>query len=324
MPDTFLDRPLVVTGVGRSGTSLVREILRAHPAVYGIPHETRYLREFLTTFSKLDVVVEDALAYLAALPSCPFKVFDTVWLRKQWVRAEASRLEFVQTLFESARRRYAGKTRVVLKDPDAVLALPELDSVLPNARVVICLRDPRAVLASMKTYIPSRARLTGVEVWNRSLEVTKRWQRDHGDRTFLLQYEELVSNTESVIRRLCDFSELDYTERMLDFKQPSGVYQPAGVILKSSLSSWRSLLRPEEVCFIEKRCREGMQMLGYTPEATMPNRSAYVRLVVEERARRIQRELRRLLARIRRRVRPPGGTGRGTPRSSTTEGASGS
>lgn len=288
MAQELVDRPILITGVGRSGTSLLREIFRGHPAVFGIRQECRYLREFLVRFRTRVVRADHALDFLGSLPSFPLREFDVDGLRRAFGEQTMPRQALIQALCRDALSRHPDRTRLLLKDPDAVLALFEIGELLPNARVVICSRDPRAVLSSMKQFIPGRSRLSTVDVWNRAIAAANQCERE-GFRTYRVRYEDLIDTPERIIREICDFVEISFDPVMMEFKQLPGVNAPDGVIRREPRQAWETSLAAEEIRFVERRCKAGMDQLGYSRRMLPVRYWSYLRLVGSERTRRIKR-----------------------------------
>ena len=114
------DLPVFVVGVPRSGTSLVEQILASHPAVFGAGERT------------------DIIPAMQAMEQGGSSDFPAGWdpaMVRQQATAEVRRL----------RALGGGAIRVIDKLPGNVYWLGHLRIMLPNARFIVCRRDPRDI-----------------------------------------------------------------------------------------------------------------------------------------------------------------------------------
>jgi hypothetical protein len=145
-----LARPVLVCGVGRSGTSLLHSMLNAHPAL-AFPPETHFFRRYVVprrTRARLERGTVDAFAGLLSA--------DQEYLRAGVTPSEALEGErdgaldlarvFARVLGCNAARQ--GKHRVGDKDPRNIDHLPTLAVAFPHGHLLHVIRDPREVLLS--------------------------------------------------------------------------------------------------------------------------------------------------------------------------------
>ena len=89
----------------------------------------------------------------------------------------------------------------------------------------------------------------------------------------MIKYEDLVSDTERVVRELCDFLEVDYKPSMLSYyksdltlentkrlKDWENLRKP---VLSENFNKYRKALSSLEIQYIEHYCREEMKFLNY-------------------------------------------------------------
>ncbi len=200
-PDTD-ERPVFIVGMPRSGTSLVEQILAAHPSVHAggemtamaalVPViEARTGQRYPQALAGLDADALRALAerYLAA--------FGTV----------DDRIE-----------------RLTDKMPNNFLHLGLIQRMLPGARVVHCRRDPRDVALSCYFQnfagqaMPVAYDLADLGHYYAGYRRLMAHYDDVIDLPVLtVTYEELVARPEPGIRRLLDFLGLPFDAACLDF-----------------------------------------------------------------------------------------------------------
>lgn len=183
--DGLLPRPIFVVGCPRSGTTLVRLILDAHPNISCGP-ETHIL---------LDVS----------------KATDERFRRlAEFGETEARWHERVATLFGGFQSDYArrrGRGRWADKTPQYVFCLDFIVACFPDAQIIHVVRDGLDVTASqLAKWGWGVALRCAAGDWVRAVEAGRRWGAKAGAaRYHELRYEELVGSPEPVLRRLTDF-----------------------------------------------------------------------------------------------------------------------
>ncbi len=178
------EAPIFVFGAGRSGTTLLRSLLSAHPRIAVTP-ETHFMKQAarfgdLTTGQIYDV--NTFWAKYRSLTRFRDLDVDADRCRRLMDEAAGDGPITLKIMFEAVLAAYleqAGKARVGEKSPSHVhYARPLLDW-WPDARAVIIRRDPRAVVASQlkSPWVAerlSRASLsTGYLVGSRRAEVAR-------------------------------------------------------------------------------------------------------------------------------------------------------
>lgn len=208
-----------IVGSARSGTTLLRLILSAHPQV-AVPPESRFITELYQT----DEVAVDT--FLNELHS--HKRFQVWELPLELVRAELSgrtTAPYGQAV-EAAYRAYAnsrGKTRYGDKTPRYIEHIPLLAKLFPSAKFVHQIRDGRNVALSYAD-VPFGPKTVGkaAALWGLRVAMGLRDGRPLGpERYHEIRYEDFVKNAPEHTKRLCDFLEIEFIEQMLDHVEGS-------------------------------------------------------------------------------------------------------
>lgn len=204
-----------IGGAPRSGTTLMRRVLGAHPEVYAGP-------EF------------DILPALVRLRDIPHgKVRDgRISAITDATTVDAAFAGVVHDLL-GAKARRVGARLYAEKTPHNVSVFPQLLEMFPDAKLILALRDPRAVVASMKE-VARRFREKGEtpppfirDVRASASEVARLLSRGFQaletapDRVLPVYYEDLVSDPEGAARRLCDFLGLPFAMEMICVEKAS-------------------------------------------------------------------------------------------------------
>jgi hypothetical protein len=210
-----------VVGVGRSGTTLLRLMLDAHPEM-AVPPETHFLPDVIRACDR-GASVEEIADLLAASRRWGDMGIELDALRER-LRAE-SRLDATA----ASRAIYAlyaeqhGKARWGDKTPKYSLVMDEIQDALPEARFIHLIRDARDVALSRIRMLEKRG-----ERPPRAKGVARRWRerilQARGQRQGLtgyleVRYEDLVADTEATLRRVCELCELEFDPAMLAYHQ---------------------------------------------------------------------------------------------------------
>ncbi len=258
------DDCVIVGGCGRSGTTLVRELLDRHPNLACGP-ETAFL---------CDLINPDRVGVEWNLPA------KTI---RDMAAAAPNVVEFAATFFRR-HARSEGKERWCDKTPRNVRNLPRILHAFPNGRFVHVVRDGRDVACSLRRHPKQTVRHGRVvpnDVDRPPAEGAARWVQDTSlglafkdhPRCFELRYERLVTEPEPTLRELCAFLGEDYDPAMLDpstarAEDPRFLNNPnaAEPISARSVGRWKTDLSPEERADVERVAGELLIALGYAAD----------------------------------------------------------
>lgn len=220
------DEPIFVTGLPRSGTTLVDRILSSHPMVSSAGEIGNFvqllkLQSGSTTPATLDV--------------------DTLGRAGDVDYAAQGRL-----YIDSTRPLTGARARFIDKAPSNYLLAGLIHRALPNARIVCLRRHPLdSVLSNFKQIFPFDDRfydyVTGLESAAHKVVQFERlaahWARTlPGERFTIVQYETLVAEQAPESRRLLAFCGLDWDPRCLDFhKNAAGVATPSAKQVRTAM-----------------------------------------------------------------------------------------
>ena len=224
------DWPVFIVGLPRSGTTLVEQILAAHPLLHGageLPDLARLAGEYRSS------------------PS------DASW-RAALHLEERSSLSAAHSYCEAIRRSAPPEAlRISDKSPLNFFHLAFAALLFPNARVVHCTRDLRD---------------TALSIWMENFSPDQKWSTDFGDLAFYamqyrrlmahwrdalllpildVTYEDTVGDLEGQARRLIDFLGVPWDNCCLDFHssgravQTPSRWQVRQPIYSRSVGRWK-------------------------------------------------------------------------------------
>ena len=214
--------PLIVLGVRRSGTTLLRVMLDRNPAL-AVPDESYFVPQLARRHSG----VVDAEAFTDDLRRLPTLVewglsADSVGAR---LRPGMTTGQAIAAVFE-AYASVRGKTRWGDKTPLYMQYLPLLEALFPTALYVHLIRDGRDAALSYLA-VPDGIMTAGwghprdaagfACQWATEIRGAQELARRVGGRYLEVRYEELVAAPASELQRVCSFAALAYDDAMLGY-----------------------------------------------------------------------------------------------------------
>jgi hypothetical protein len=171
-----------------------------------------------------------------------------------------------------------GKPRWGDKTPQYMRHLGLIDRLFPDAQYVHLIRDGRdAALAFLdmpegvvtRTWAHPRSPAGFACEWRTEVRRARDLGRRAGPRRYLeVRYEDLVSDTESVVRSICDFAELPFEPGMLEFAGAVDVsekphHQRLLQPPTRGVRDWRSQMAEGDVRAFEGIAGDLLEELGY-------------------------------------------------------------
>ena len=209
-----------VVGMNRSGTTLLRMMLDAHPQLT-IPPETHFVPDLIKAVREDGATPESALeAMKSAREWGDFGFSDEEMLARLRALPKLKPGPAVRTFYE-AYMAEQGKPRWGEKTPTYVQKMKLIQRALPEARFVHVIRDGRDVALSV---LDRTVRdLTAGDVAGRWKKKITKAREDSPDLQYYteIRYEDLILDTEPVLRRVADFIDLPWDDAMLSYHERS-------------------------------------------------------------------------------------------------------
>ena len=268
--------PIFLVGCPRSGTTLLQQMLDAHPAI-AIAPETHFIRRFwlqretygdLTQDHNYQKLINDIIAIpeFSEMELNSHEFSEAVWQIKR----------DYSSIFHLLLKQFAGLRQVQIvgeKTPNHLLYMQTLQAFFPDARFIHIVRDPRAVVNSWRTVPWSTGSIQGdAKVWRRYMR-TAQQTPPAGQTLFTLHYEHLVSKPEECLRNICQFLNLEFEPAMLNYYQQETALvnvsrepwkkNAVKPVSESSLNRWQTDLSAQTIAEIEAIVYPDMQQLGY-------------------------------------------------------------
>jgi len=222
------DSPFFVVGSGRSGNTLLRSMLCAHPAI-GIPPEFGGFRSAHRKFTihghlPWRGLVAVVLAEIESTKSFEYwntNLDDVQILLTRLPTSERTFASIIGHVYQAyVREHFAGSSMWGDKTPLNTFNLSRIAKTFPEAKYIHMVRDGRAVVASfLKANLKSGASLQSAAYhWHDAVRRVRRFSSSRGDSepVFAIRYEDLVTNTPQTLSSLCAFLGVPFDEAMLE------------------------------------------------------------------------------------------------------------
>lgn len=267
-----------IVGVGRSGTTLIRLMLNSHPDV-AIPYETHFITNYigqldsygpLSVASNLDRLIGDLLKedLLSKWDKVP-----TLEEVKGQLGSDPTLSDVIDAIYVCYARAH-GKKYWGDKS-DYLDRMHDINALFPNTKFIHIVRDGRDVAQSVLKMD-----------WgpNDIIEAAE-WWRDHvrlgrcmgkmlpPDRYMEIRYEDLVLDTESNLRRICEFLGIPYSDKMLEYhkssqsliptERSSQHYNADAPPIASRTYAWKTSMDKTTVAVFDKYAKTQLNAFGY-------------------------------------------------------------
>lgn len=284
----LLPVPFVV-GVGRSGSTLLRLMLDAHPQL-AIPSETHFLKDIIPLAERTTTNKK--------------KFFKTITNHVRWSEFHIDTKEFETNLNELKNFTFTEGLRIFYslyakkfqkqrwgdKTPPYDNLIQSIEKLLPEAHFIHIIRDGRDVALSYKDmwFGPDKNINSLANSWLYRIRETRRQAQNVKNYTEI-KFEDLVIQPEIELKKICDFIKLPFDSKMLNYYQNSeerlsemeNRYNKDGSIRvskqqrmdifkltnkppdKSRIQAWKNKMPKEELIQFNKIAGDLLRDLGY-------------------------------------------------------------
>jgi hypothetical protein len=292
----FDQRACFIAGQAKSGTTLIAALLDSHPELLVLPQETAYFATVLKKYrdagrrAQFDYLTKESFSRVLfggepkwrehVYKDFPQQNFLENFERIAFAPANAQR-DLLALMAEAFAGTIGvpidGIKRWIEKTPANRNHVDEIFSRFPKARLLVTLRDPRAILATQIALEKTRQtkRLSVYYViahWRVAAKLARRVRAADVPGLFV-QFEQLVSDPAKVMQDVCDYLEVAFDPEIV--LTPTKIGEPWGgnsaaqigfsKISAEPASRWEKELSEDEIGWVEWHCRDLMPEFGYEP-----------------------------------------------------------
>lgn len=247
------DTPFFILGCVRSGTTLLRDILREHPRLES-PEETHFFRwadPYGSPRYNKNYIGTKLFESHRELDQISLAEFNGV-LALARNKKEIS--DYYARLYLKNNHKY--KSRWFDKTPQNIYGVSLLNYMYPNAKFIHIYRHPYNVVSSLKEgkVMAKHDVKGGINYWLESMIMFNEFKKMPGleGRIFELKYEDMVANPKQDIIELLQF--LNEDPELFDFSK---------VKTHKEKDKYKKILTETEVSYIKEMCEPYFSHYGY-------------------------------------------------------------
>ena len=292
---------IFVVGNSRSGTTLMGRLLGKHSSVFTFD-ELHFFEELWSPEADSgEISKQKAIELAARLLNIQRNGYLTQKNSQDFItEAQEILKDFPETMpapkvydaFMKNEAQRHNKTIPCEQTPQNVFYIGEILKQFPEAKIINMVRDPRDVLLSQKRrwrraliaknvskfngfrYWMNYHPITISKLWNGAISAADKYEQD--SRVKMVNFEKLLSDSETTVKEICDFLELSFQNTMLDVPQvgsSSEQDQPERKgINKERSESWKKGgLNTTELYLCQNITKDCMEKHGYKPETITTN-----------------------------------------------------
>jgi len=260
--------PFFIVGCGRSGTSLLRNLLNSHLEV-AIPLESLFIVDYLRAEGLHDLAaLQELLLGEPEISEWGLKLKRQDFVGAPTLSATIDRLHMLYA--QSQGKKHWGQ-----KTPRFIRNLDLIGASFPEAKFIHMIRDPRAVVNSLiRSDVHRSNPYHGAQRWKMDVSEGRDYESRHPDRMISIKYEKLVTQSDDVLKNICGFLNLEFQSDLVGQKggteEYSRFYEKIHQNLDKPLTtlridSWKTELSTSAVQVIEAIGMDVMIELGYEP-----------------------------------------------------------
>ena len=280
-------QPVFLSSVYRSGSTFMAGVLNCHPRLVAASSTVKFLRFCLERYDpleeNLDRLIRDTRRRLNVRWDLDFDADAIV------AGLDHDNLTYAAVYDAIMRQVIPGADRdgVNWVEKIAVMWSRAADflTMFPQGRVIHVFRDPRRITASYKaqTYEPGFTYLDAGFNFLHAMDTIEECRRVFGpDRVMLLKMESLSEAPERVLREVCAFLDVPFSEQMLrpeEYGRNLGEDWTTNTSFEGAVDGfaqasdhWRTHLTAAEIFFIEMITQPKFAGYGYESAGLVPSK----------------------------------------------------
>ena len=283
--------PIFVIGAERSGTTLLRLMLTAHPDIC-IPPESLFFVALESKYGAAPDLLPQIEDFLNDLYNNNFHRFwewnvDPKLLLSNWKNHhQLSYTQAVETVYQTYCQQFDPAASIWGdKNPFHIYQLGKIRRYFPGVKVILIVRDFRACYSSVKKLVAKEQERgevwQGIKTigglthqWNQVVKIIEKYHQKW-EQFYLVSYEDLVREPSAQLAKICKWVGVDFQESMLQFYQKNAelglvpvnqmVWHPNTLepIGSDRINAWQDELSVTELETIELMNWKNLEKLGY-------------------------------------------------------------
>jgi len=272
--------PFFIFGCGRSGTSLLSRMLNQHSQL-AVPYESHLFNTFFPLLKYYGDLAEEKNRSRLISDILRTDVMND-WQPKLTINEifkNVNRNSF-GGIFDSILRTWTEKNNKIRwgeKTPHHIDYWDQISTLWRDVKVIHIVRDGRDVALSLKNArFGPKTIYANAKYWSNYLNRVKLLKQNiSSDNLLELSYENLLDNSESELKLICEFLGENFEPSMLDFYKNKSEYKTDKLnqknlmrpLMKNNSGKWRNKMSTKEIRIFESIAGDLLNEYGY--ELTM-------------------------------------------------------
>lgn len=288
---------IFITGIYRSGTTLVSRILNNHSKLW-VTYDSVHFMRFsydrynpISVYKNAEALVNEVYSRIKKRWDMSFDIDKT--LRNLSDSGELSYRKVYDAIMESLAAQYKGKVSGWGEKTNVCWGqIPNFLGMFPDGKVIHVLRDPRDVMCSYRemTYEPGYAYLDSAFASLHSFESAITFSRSLDRKSYcFIRYEDLVNEPEKMARDVCNFLGIRFEKNMLNamsftsrqgkrWTGESSFNRGFNKISREPMERWKKNASAVEIFLVEMINRPVMRDFGYALSGISLGRKEWIKL----------------------------------------------
>ncbi len=223
---------IIIGGLQRSGTSLIRAVIGSHPDIALFQWDLPLWIKFYPIYGggklsqvKAKELIREVLGHHKTKSTD--MDFDENYFIKQIEERQDWRFSKVYQLFLGYYLEQTGRKYIGLKTPYNEFHTEAIFKHFPQTKFIHVLRSPLDAAVSLTE---AKKKWWGGQVnyyahiyhWQQSAQIAARNLQAFPNRYYVLKYEDFILNPEQLTREICDFLEVEFRSEMLEMSGQPG------------------------------------------------------------------------------------------------------
>lgn len=271
---------------GRSGSTLLQSMFDAHPNICA-PIESKFVLHLAGKYGQVKTWNDKTIgAFCTDLyTNRKFRLFWKVQ-KKSLLKAFSN--YSVESFEDACKVVYLSfpsffkkeKIQVIVdKNPLHIRFMHELSTIFPNAKFIHLIRDPRAVYNSRRKAFNEKSAFVHAHRWNLENSLALNYQKKNPKKYDRMLYEELVLNTEVILKNISEFIHIPFNKKMLSghkhFEERIAENKYLNLVhhrnitkpvMVGNTEKWQTEIDPKNSRIIEAVTFEWANFFGYSVE----------------------------------------------------------
>ena len=292
-PLSSLPKIAFIVGMGRSGTTLLTNILNSNPEIIASP-ENEFLIHSYHIFIDKNFNDEKVVDAFIDMFNQNFNRVISIWKPRPELKSDILQLKeksfanvckLAYLNYPLSQKEKKNVTWVIDKNPSYSLHIDTISEIFPDAKFIVIVRDYRDNILSRRKYSDENVPIHKLASdWNYYYESIFGTLAKKNIPYHLIKYEDLASDPTEHLQSLCSYINVPYNEQMLNFQELSKEIKKHAVenvskeknekiqrmhgnlekkVNTERVNAYVNELNPKEIALLDYACEKLASRFGY-------------------------------------------------------------